>query len=63
MAVPDAHNPPDLNETLEIVNKARAMLSPEEISKLNNTTGEIFQQLKLHYTRLGYVRLGSVSLV
>ncbi len=42
VAVPDAHNPPDLTETLEIVNKARAMLSPEEISKLNNTTGEIF---------------------
>ena len=42
VAVPDAHNPPDLNETLEIVNKARAMLSPKEISKLNNTTGKIF---------------------
>ncbi len=40
VAVPDAHNPPDLIETLEIVNKARALLSPGEISKLNNTTGE-----------------------
>jgi hypothetical protein len=42
VAVPKTHSRPNLTEALEIVNKARATLTPEEINKLNNATGKIF---------------------
>jgi hypothetical protein len=40
VAVPESNGPPDLTETLEIVEKARARLALEDISRLNSATGK-----------------------
>jgi hypothetical protein len=40
VAVPESDGPPDLTETLEIVEKARARLALEDISRLDNVTGK-----------------------
>jgi hypothetical protein len=40
VAVPESDGPPDLTETLEIVEKAKARLALEDISRLNNVTGK-----------------------
>jgi hypothetical protein len=40
VAVPESDGPPDLTETLEIVEKARAMLTPEDFAMLSSPKGK-----------------------
>jgi hypothetical protein len=44
VAVPESDGPPDLTETLEIVKKARALLTSEDIGILIRAKGKTFKK-------------------
>ncbi len=44
VAVPESDGPPDLTETLEIVKKARAMLTSEDIGILIRAKGKTLKK-------------------
>jgi len=60
VAVPESDGPPDLTETLEIVEKARAMLTPEDFAILSSPKGK--KHLRIRQYRLGQAKLGLAKL-
>ena len=57
VAVPESDGPPDLTETLEVVKKARAMLTPEDFATLSSVSGKTFKD-RLTQANLGQTNFG-----